>query len=164
MSAELTREEVVVFLRERWAFTSWKSLVEVLSDEERERFAKLSPGQRRTVAKLLRGVQERDRFETDVKPEDSAYEFKRVELRLVTYFFKGESTGSSLWLYTTVGRKGDEGTMGEIFSRTHRSIAIGPRGAVTLWNGARWDDIAKKKVALEKNPRGVFAATNTMTI
>ena len=35
---------------------------------------------------------------------------------------------------TEVGRKGDEGTMAEIFARTRRLISIGPRGGMHLLN------------------------------
>jgi len=62
----------------------------------------------------------------------SDYEYKRFEATESDY------PGSRLvFLYTVVGRKNDEGTYGELFARTARHIAIGPRGGLHLLNAKR---------------------------
>lgn len=40
----------------------------------------------------------------------------------------------TIFVFARVGRKNDEGTMAEVFARTTRHIAIGPRGGMQLLN------------------------------
>lgn len=65
----------------------------------------------------------------DGKP--SQYEYKRFEV--------DECEGrNTVYLYTEVGRIGDEGTMAEALARTTRHIAIGKQGGVRLLNPATY--------------------------
>lgn len=52
-------------------------------------------------------------------------EFKRFEIKALDW-------SRELWIRTTIGRKGDEGTMAETFCRDHRTIGVGVRGALRL--------------------------------
>jgi hypothetical protein len=58
------------------------------------------------------------------------YEFKRWEVT--------ESPDYGLvFLISDVGMKGDEGTLAEVFARSHRHIVIGPRGGVESLAGKK---------------------------
>jgi len=55
--------------------------------------------------------------------EPGKYEFKQLEVRPA---YKG-----TIELRTTVGLRGDEGTMASVFARTSRQVFIGPKGGLS---------------------------------
>lgn len=60
------------------------------------------------------------------------YEYKSFEIRIDEVEWR---KAPMVFLRTEVGRKGDEGTMGELLGRTRRHIMVGPRGRMELLNG-----------------------------
>lgn len=63
----------------------------------------------------------------DGRANDPDYEYKRFEVT-------EHPECHCVSLVTVVGLKGDEGTMAQIFARTHRHIWIGKRGGLKLLN------------------------------
>ena len=59
-------------------------------------------------------------YDSHGRPEN--YEFKQIVVQ--------PSSGSSINVHTVVGRKGDEGTMAEIFARTRRMFLISDHGGL----------------------------------
>lgn len=96
------------------------------------------------------------RLKDDIFNHDShgdGYEYKECEVK--------EQDGI-VFLKTQVGLKGDEGTMGELFARTHRHIAIWGDGQIRLLNAADLRD--KKHHKPRKNsPKGRWNAIHLVT-
>lgn len=82
----------------------------------------------------------KDILKHDGHGDDTTYEYKEWTL--------DEGWGGGVFLVSTVGRKNDEGTMAEVFARTHRHIAIGTRGGVKLLNPGNYDAKQHKMIRI----------------
>jgi len=82
--------------------------------------------QRATIEALARDILEHDGLGLKFMHE---YEYKHFDIGMGHY--------GQVYVYTVVGRKGDEATMGAVFCRTTRNMTVGPRGGV--------QDITKSK-------------------
>ena len=89
------------------------------------------------------------------------YEYKTFEVKASEV---GEIGHKVVYLYTQVGSKTDEHTLGAIFCRTTRHIAIGPEGKCRLLNAARLN-AKKEKVSIKskKLTTGYAKVIYTMT-
>lgn len=81
--------------------------------------------QKQTVDMLTRVIKEYDFLG---KHKDD-YEFKKFEVT--------EMDGGMVELFCVSGRKGDEGTMGEIFCRKTRQIFIGKNGGLHCYDNKK---------------------------
>lgn len=142
------------------------SALGTIADQTSDAWGLMTKDQRKAIMSLVRGIMDRDGMQRDDVEFPVDYEFKSLEI--VHRGRERRGGRGVVWLYTTVGRVGDEGTMAEVFCRTVRTICVTPRGAVTLWNRARWvgksgdekNPLRKTKAA---NGRGLWSAIHDPT-
>lgn len=136
--------KVTIFSREGWRPASE---AECVVDHPQ-----LSRAQRRVVKQLLWEIFQHGSY----NPTD--YEFKTVEVTLHT-----SERRPTVWLYTVMGRVGDDGTYG-VLTRCSRHISIGwLRGGCTLHNRARFDKHKREKVRAA-NARGFWTCAYSTTL
>lgn len=85
----------------------------------------ITPAQRRRLTSLCADILEHDGIGERWMGD---YEYKQFEIK---------QHRNRLTVYTVVGRKGDEGTMGEVFCRVTRHFVIGPRGGIKTMTGTK---------------------------
>ena len=87
--------------------------------------------------------------------EESRFEVKKFEVE-VKY-------GGSVFILSEVGKKGDEGTYGEIYGRYRRHVFVGPKGACKLLNPRRAFEYQGKKYPAETKVHGWRNCLRTLT-
>lgn len=108
----------------------------------------MTKAQERAIERLIHAIRKADGADRD------DYEFKEIEVSQFKLDQEDCYGHPLVFLYTVVGRVGDEGSMAEAFARYRRNIAIGPRAGLQLLNPYK---------RTKKGVRGFHKVVNGMT-
>ena len=133
---------------------------EVLTDEQIA--TRLSSAQKKTLEVLKREIWRHDTYSSQAPTtwNEGLYEVKRWEVKAAS-----GNNSPLVFLYSVIGRRGDEGTYAEVYARNKRHIAIGVRGGCRLLNAAHFVTIKGKTVrkASKSKPQGIYDCSRLPT-
>jgi hypothetical protein len=115
------------------------------------------------INRMHRDILAHDSHSTETTDRTEGYEYKKFEVCETTSEVFPDAP-PLVFLYTDVGRVGDEKTLAAVLCRTQRHISIGPKGGTRLLNAASATKYEKKRPYLTKAPEGYWNCVHKRTV